>query len=113
MRRENFDETIDRETISVQNIDFFDVAVDVKKNVDIAISDSANFAFDVSENENFEFVFADVLDDVNINADSFDDKNFVFSILCALENSHFSHLLIENILFLLVNFISSATSCKS
>ena len=27
-KRENFDATTDRETISVQNIDFFDVAID-------------------------------------------------------------------------------------
>ena len=102
-RLEDFDETIDRETISAQNIDFFDVdfAIVVIVTSSLAVR-SANFAFDVSESENFEFVFADVLDDVNISADSLDNENFVFS-----------HLLIRDILFLLVSFISSATSCKS
>ena len=37
-KRKNFDTTIDRETISVQNIDFFDVAID--KNFDKIIDDS-------------------------------------------------------------------------
>ena len=101
-KSENFDETIDREIISVQNIDFFDVdsAIVVIVTSSLAVR-SASFAFDVSESENFEFVFADVLDDVNISADSLDNENFVFS-----------HLLIRDILFLLVSFISSATSSE-
>ena len=32
-RRENFDATIDREIISTQNINFFDVAIDVAKKI--------------------------------------------------------------------------------
>ena len=88
-RREDFDETIDRETISAQNIDFFDVAADnasnnidslvdedVAEDVDIVIT-----AFDVDSaivvivtNSTFD----DVLDDVSINVDLLDDRDFVF-----------------------------------
>ena len=59
-RRENFDAMIEREIISIQNIDFFDVAS----------------VFDViSKNENFEFVFDELKENVKINVDSFDDEN--------------------------------------
>ena len=57
-KRKNFDTTIDRETISIQNIDFFDVSIDKnsekisKKNV---ISDSIiNFDDATEKIENFD-----------------------------------------------------------
>ena len=72
-KRENFDATIDRETISVQNIDFFDVA-------DVAIDDE-NDTFsersrttsdvEIERNKSFDDV-KDVTDDSTTN---FDDEN--------------------------------------
>ena len=94
-RFEDFDETIDREIISAQNIDFFDVVADVEfvDAFDVDVAKSVDFAADVILT-NFAFIsfdvviaivviltsfaFDDVLDDVNINVDSFDDKDFVF-----------------------------------
>ena len=80
MRRENFDETIDRETISAQNIDFFDVAEDVDSATDVILTSFAFISLDVIIAivvilTNFAF---DVSDDVSVNVDSLDDKNFVF-----------------------------------
>ena len=55
-KRENFDATTERVAISIQNIDFFDVANEV------------------IENEIFEIVFDEITDDVNINVDSLDEN---------------------------------------
>ena len=81
-RRENFDEIIDRETISAQNIDFFDVDVarDVDFAIDVILTSFAFISLDVVIAiivilTNFAF---DVSNDVNINVDSLDDRNFVF-----------------------------------
>ena len=55
-RRDDFDATIEREIISIQNICFLDVANDVSKN------------------EILEIVFDEITDDVSINVDSFDEN---------------------------------------
>ena len=70
-KRENFDAMIEREIISTQNIDFLDVAND------------ENIFFDVdtditNEIKKSELSMIDsewLTDDVNINVDSFRDKN--------------------------------------
>ena len=59
-KRENFSAMTERETISTQNIDFLDVAIDVTN--------------DVSENEIFETIFDEITDDVSIDVDSLRDK---------------------------------------
>ena len=52
-RRENFDATTDRETISVQNIDFFDVAID---EIDDMLSERSRTISDanIEKNKNFD-----------------------------------------------------------
>ena len=52
----DFDVTTERETISIQNICFLDVANDVSKN------------------KIFEIVFDEITNDVNINVDLFDEN---------------------------------------
>ena len=69
-KRENFDAMTERETISIQNVDFFDVVID-------AIND-------VSENKNFEIDFDSLKDNVNINIDSFDDENVAKNVNIAI-----------------------------
>ena len=66
-KRESFDATIERETISAQNIDFFDVSID-------AISDCFDVVNDVNENENFVIDSEELIDDVNIETDSLDEN---------------------------------------
>ena len=72
-KRENFDATIDRETISVQNIDFLDVAIDKNsdKNFEKIIDDSI-IDFDDTFSENSRTIF-DVKMTKNKNFD--DEKN--------------------------------------
>ena len=89
-RRENLSATIERETISVQNIDFFDVATnetdEVEDDVDIAIItldisiDATNDCFDVERNVNIAII-ANIAFEVNSAssldvhfADSFRDE---------------------------------------
>ena len=55
-KRENFDATTEREIISIQNNCFFDVANEIK------------------ENEISKIDFDWLINDVNINVDSFDEK---------------------------------------
>ena len=64
-KRDDFDAMIERETISIQNICFLDVAVS-------AFDDCFDVTDDVSEDESFEIDFDWWTDDVSINADSFD-----------------------------------------
>ena len=65
-RRESFDATTDRETISVQNIDFLDVAID--KNFDDTLSERSRTTSDVEieRDRNFDDV-RDVVDDSTID----------------------------------------------
>ena len=67
-KRESFDATIDRETISVQNIDFFDVAID---EIDDMLSERSRTISDASieRNKNFD----DVEDEKIIDRD--DEKD--------------------------------------
>lgn len=60
-RRENFDVTTECETISAQNIDFFDVATD---EID-----------EVEKSEIFEVVFDEIANDVSIKIDSLVDED--------------------------------------
>ena len=60
-KRENFDAITERETISIQNIDFLDVAIDV--------------ADEIKENEISMIDFDEFVNDVNINVDSFVDAD--------------------------------------
>ena len=64
-KRENFDAMTEREIISIQNINFLDVAID-------AFDDCFDVTNDVSEDENFEIDFDWWTNDVSINVDSFD-----------------------------------------
>ena len=66
-RRDDFDATTERETISIQNICFLDVANEVIKN------------------EIFEIVFDKKTNNVNINVDSFDEKNVAKNINIAID----------------------------
>ena len=50
VKRESFDAT-DRETISVQNIDFFDVSIDEKKNSEKDVVSDSITNFDEIEND--------------------------------------------------------------
>ena len=71
-RRENFDATIDFETISVQNIDFLDVAIDKNsdENSEEVIDDST-----IDFDDTF-FERSRTISDANIERDkSFDEKN--------------------------------------
>ena len=67
-KRDDFDAMIERETISTQNIDFFDVAID-------AINDCFDVTNEISENEFLTIVSEKLINDVNINVDSLDDEN--------------------------------------
>ena len=54
-KRKNFDATIDRETISVQNIDFFDISIDknfntISKKIKVTNNSITNFD-DVKDDE--------------------------------------------------------------
>ncbi|KAG7007386.1 hypothetical protein G7Y79_00010g028870 [Physcia stellaris] len=70
-RRENFDAT-DRETISVQDIDFFDVAIDEKS--DREVTSDATTDFDDEKNDTLS-ERSRTISDVNIERDkSFDDE---------------------------------------
>ena len=80
-RRDDFDATTEREAISVQNIDFFGVAVgavndyfDVEKNV----------AKEVSTNEFFEITSKKIIDDVSTNVDSLDDEDVTEDVNTAI-----------------------------
>ena len=88
-KRKNFDATTDRETIFVQNIDFFDVAIDeksdeiLKKIIDDSITDFDDTFSErsrtmsdvkIAKNKNFD-------DEKNENIDCF-ETNFDFEI-CA------------------------------
>ena len=64
----------DFETISIQNIDFFDVAID---EIDEIIKE-------ISKNECFEIIFEKIIDNVNINVDSFRDKNITKNVNIAI-----------------------------
>ena len=80
-KRDDFDATTERETISAQNIDFFDVAVD-------AVSDcfdvEKNVAEKVSTSEFFEIISEEIIDDVSINADSLNDENVTKNVNIAI-----------------------------
>ena len=63
----------ERETISIQNICFFDVAIDT-------INDCFEMTNNVFENENFEIDSEWLTNDVNNNVDLFDDKNIAKNV---------------------------------
>ena len=65
-RRDDFDATTERETISTQNICFLDVAN--------AVNDCFDVTNDVSKSEVFEAVFGEITNDVDIDVDSFRDS---------------------------------------
>ena len=67
-KRENFDAMTERETISIQNIDFRDIA----KLVKIDCFDVTN---EIRKNELSKIDFNWSINDVNIKIDSFDVKN--------------------------------------
>ena len=81
-KRDDFDATTEREIISIQNIHFLDVATD-------AISDCFDVIDDVNENENFVIDSERLIDDLNIETDSFDENvaNDVDIAIIAFENS--------------------------
>ena len=97
-RRENFVATTERETISIQNNDFFDVATD-------AVNDCFEMINDVTKSENFVIDSEDLIDDVNIKIDSFDEDvaenvdiaNIVFDADSTI--SHRDEVENENIVF--------------
>ena len=71
-KRENFDAIIERETISVQNIDFFDVAFDKINNMLFERSRTISDA-NIEKNENFDNVENEKMIDRN-NEKNFDSK---------------------------------------
>ena len=79
-KRENFDAMIERETISIQNINFFDVAND--KNIFFDVdTDVTN---EIKKNEISKIDFAKLIDDININVDSFDEKKIAKDVSFAI-----------------------------
>ena len=85
-KRENFDAMSERETISTQNIDFFDVAIE------IAIDVTNN----VSVNENFETIFDEITNNVNIDVDSFRDEIVAKMIKIAISlNVNFANFIFD------------------
>ena len=71
-KRDDFDATTERETISIQNIDFFDVATDAVSDCFDVVDDVAK---KVSRSEFFEITSEEIIDDVSINVDSLDDRD--------------------------------------
>ena len=69
-KRDDFDAMIERKTISIQNIDFFDVSIDVKN--------------EIKTNEISMIDFDWIINDVNINVNSFDDKNITKNVNIAI-----------------------------
>ena len=65
-KRDDFDATTERETISVQNICFFDVAKEISKN------------------EIFEIIFDEITNDVDFVVDSFRDKKIAKNVNIAI-----------------------------
>ena len=76
-KRENFDTTTEREIISTQNIDFFDIAID-------AINNCFDMTNDVSKSEIFEIIFDEITDDVDIDVDSFRDEKIAKNVNIAI-----------------------------
>ena len=74
-KRDDFDATIEREIISTQNICFFDVAID--NNIDVTNN--------ISKNKIFEIVFDELINNVNIDINSFDEKNIAKSVDNAID----------------------------
>ena len=73
-KRENFDAMTERETISAQNIDFFDVATD---KIDEIIKK-------ILKNEFFEIISEKIINDVNINVDSLRENDVAKKIDIAI-----------------------------
>ncbi|KAG7006195.1 hypothetical protein G7Y79_00015g037850 [Physcia stellaris] len=71
-KRENFDATIDRETISVQNIDFFDISIDEKNDTFFERSRTISDA-NIEKNKNFD----DVEDEKIIDRDDEKDDEII------------------------------------
>ena len=89
-RRESFDAMIDRETISVQNIDFFDVSIDEKSdenssNIEVADDSTTNFD-DVKDDK-----IIDRNDEKDENIDCF-ETSFDFEICANDETIDFDFL---------------------
>ena len=92
-KREDFDALTERETISIQNIDLLDVAIDV----DIDVTN------EIKKNELSMIDSEWLTDDVNINADSLDDENVA-------KNVRFAIVILTNSLD--VNFANFAFDIK-
>ena len=76
-KRKNFDATIDRETISVQNIDFRDVAID---EISEKITSDSTVDFDDEKNDTFSErsrTFSDVKIERNKNFDDEKDEKII------------------------------------
>ena len=89
-KRDDFDAKIEREIISTQNIDFFDVAKFVKIDFFDVTIDVAN---EIKKNELSMIDFDWLINNVNINVDLFDNKNVAknvnVSIVVIVTNSIF------------------------
>ena len=73
-KREDFDATIDRETISVQNIDFLDVATEKKsEKIFERVTNDAIIDFDDEKNDTFS-ERSRTISDVNIEKNEIFDK---------------------------------------
>ena len=84
-KRENFDAKTERETISIQNICFFDVAID-------AINDCFDVTNEIIENKWSKIDFEWLTSVVNINVDSLDDVNVA-------KNVNFAIVILKNLAF--------------
>ena len=79
-KRENFDAMSERETISIQNINFFDVANDENIFFDVDI----NMTNEIKKNEISKIDFAKLINDVIIKIDSFVDENVAKNVNIAI-----------------------------
>ena len=80
-RRDDFDATIERDAISTQNINFFDVS----KLVEIDCFDvTIDVANEMWKNEYSKIDFEWLTSDVNINVDSLDDENVAKNVSFAI-----------------------------
>ena len=90
-KRESFDTMIEREIVSIQNIDFFDVTKFVKIDYFDVTIDVAN---EIKKNKLSMIDFEWLTNNVNINVDSFVDvnvaKNVDVSIIVIVTNSIFN-----------------------
>ena len=75
-RRKNFDAAIDRETISAQDIDFLDVAIDVKSDDTLSESSRTTSDVEIERDKSFDDVSDEKIIDRDDETEEVDDIDF-------------------------------------